>query len=404
MDKKTKIEVVIVCILLLVMGYYVEQSDKLLGTNYTIERQATGEGDKEVDLILNAEGLENYKYNLNVEEIHMDSDKADEYFEKAKKEINSSICAEGETVDRVTQKLNTKSKYVNDIVSVEWYFSGADVINSDGSIIEENLSDNGDVVEVSAQMSCKEFKSQYNFSINVQKRHLSKSEQIIRDVKAAIKNESNKPNQKVLKLPKEVGGTKLEWKESKRHLVFKILLFEVVIFVLLKFMKIEQEKDAYKKRQESLKLDYSDIVSKISILMGSGMSIKQAWTTISTRYLKKRGNDKKNYRAAYEEMLVTTYEMEDGESERIAYQRFGERTGMNEYHRFARILAQSLQKGSNGVCEMLEKEACEAFEQRKVYARKLGEEASTKMLIPLLMMLGIIIAIIMVPAAFSFNV
>ena len=55
------------------------------------------------------------------------------------------------------------------------------------------------------------------------------------------------------------------------------------------------------------------------------------------------------------------------------------------------------------MCETLEKEACEAFEQRKAYAKKLGEEASTKMLMPMMIMLAIVMAVIMVPAAFSLN-
>ena len=46
-------------------------------------------------------------------------------------------------------------------------------------------------------------------------------------------------------------------------------------------------------------------------------------------------------------------------------------------------------------------EAEEAFEERKSMARKLGEEAGTKMLFPMMMMFGIIIVIIMIPAFLS---
>ena len=45
-----------------------------------------------------------------------------------------------------------------------------------------------------------------------------------------------------------------------------------------------------------------------------------------------------------------------------------------------------------------------ALEERKALACKLGEEAGTKMLLPLMMMLGIVIAIIMIPAMLSFQV
>ena len=42
---------------------------------------------------------------------------------------------------------------------------------------------------------------------------------------------------------------------------------------------------------------------------------------------------------------------------------------------------------------LLEQEAEEAFEERKNSAKKLGEEAGTKLLFPMLLMLGIVIAI-----------
>ena len=56
------------------------------------------------------------------------------------------------------------------------------------------------------------------------------------------------------------------------------------------------------------------------------------------------------------------------------------------------------------MCELLGQEATVALEERKALAKKLGEEAGTKMLLPLIMMLGIVIAIIMVPAMQSFSI
>jgi len=43
-----------------------------------------------------------------------------------------------------------------------------------------------------------------------------------------------------------------------------------------------------------------------------------------------------------------------------------------------------------------------AFELRKNLAKKLGEEAGTKLLLPLFMMLGVVMVMIVVPAFLSF--
>ena len=49
-----------------------------------------------------------------------------------------------------------------------------------------------------------------------------------------------------------------------------------------------------------------------------------------------------------------------------------------------------------------EKEALEAWDERKRKARVLGETAATKLLVPMVMMLAVVMAIIMIPAFLSF--
>lgn len=153
-----------------------------------------------------------------------------------------------------------------------------------------------------------------------------------------------------------------------------------------------------------MKLDYAEVVSKLLILLGAGMSLKQAWNRISAQYSDKRQKKQIKERYIYEEMIITNHEILDGESERLAYQKFGERVDLGEYQRLIRMLLQNLQTGSRGLCKLLEQESENALEERKALACKLGEEAGTKMLLPLMMMLGIVIAIIMIPAMLSFQV
>ena len=53
---------------------------------------------------------------------------------------------------------------------------------------------------------------------------------------------------------------------------------------------------------------------------------------------------------------------------------------------------------SKGMQQLLDAEAKEAFVERKRYAKQLGEEASTKLLIPMGLMLLLVFAILMLPA------
>ena len=71
--------------------------------------------------------------------------------------------------------------------------------------------------------------------------------------------------------------------------------------------------------------------------------------------------------------------------------------------RLSMLLSQNLRKGNAGLTQLLEKEAEEAFEERKRNARKYGEEAATKLLLPMFLMLMIVMVVIMVPAFLSFG-
>ena len=53
--------------------------------------------------------------------------------------------------------------------------------------------------------------------------------------------------------------------------------------------------------------------------------------------------------------------------------------------------------------ESLLSETRNAFELRKQEAERLGGEAETKLLIPMMMLLGVVLMIIVIPAYFSFG-
>lgn len=219
-----------------------------------------------------------------------------------------------------------------------------------------------------------------------------------------VEQQSTQEGERYLTLPDQAAGVKLQWKEKKQHLVWKILFFEVLVLFLMAGIVLERKRTADHIKKEQMKLDYAEVVSKLLILLGAGMSLKQAWNRISAQYSDKRQKKQIKERYIYEEMIITNHEILDGESERLAYQKFGERVDLGEYQRLIRILLQNLQTGSRGLCKLLEQESENALEERKALACKLGEEAGTKMLLPLMMMLGIVIAIIMIPAMLSFQV
>ena len=275
-----------------------------------------------------------------------------------------------------------KPSYVKGLVKADWTLDQYNAVDVDGTIREDQLDPQGELVQASVALTCEKYREEYTFSFQ----------------------QSTQEGERYLTLPDQAAGVKLQWKEKKQHLVWKILFFEVLVLFLMAGIVLERKRTADHIKKEQMKLDYAEVVSKLLILLGAGMSLKQAWNRISAQYSDKRQKKQIKERYIYEEMIITNHEILDGESERLAYQKFGERVDLGEYQRLIRILLQNLQTGSRGLCKLLEQESENALEERKALACKLGEEAGTKMLLPLMMMLGIVIAIIMIPAMLSFQV
>ena len=153
------------------------------------------------------------------------------------------------------------------------------------------------------------------------------------------------------------------------------------------------------KRRSQMLLDYPEIISKFNLLVSAGMSITNTWNKIVSDYVE----NNKEKRFAYEEMAITAKELSLGESEIVAIEKFGRRIKLQPYLRFSSLIGQNVKKGTAGLLQQLEVEAVEAFYERKELVKRLGEEAGTKLLIPMVIMLFLVLVIIMVPAFMSFQ-
>ena len=63
---------------------------------------------------------------------------------------------------------------------------------------------------------------------------------------------------------------------------------------------------------------------------------------------------------------------------------------------------EKVRENNRRMADMLEQEAMEAWDERKRKARVLGEAAATKLLVPMILMMAVVMAIIMIPAFLSF--
>ena len=192
----------------------------------------------------------------------------------------------------------------------------------------------------------------------------------------------------------------LEWRYLPNNTSLILGLFLIVIIPLISYQKDQEIHKQTEIRKKQLQENFPDFISKLILLMEAGMSIKGAFFRIGEDYRKKNGG-KKNY--LYEELLYVCRQMKNGLTEKEGYELLGRRCDISCYKKLSGLLIQHLQKGGSSILESLREESIRASEEEKRNIQKKGEEMGTKLLFPMILMLGIVMVFIMVPALFSFQ-
>ncbi len=171
-------------------------------------------------------------------------------------------------------------------------------------------------------------------------------------------------------------------------LVYSLLFFSVLI--ISDDLKL---KNKLKNRRLEIQLEFPNFINKLTLLINAGMTMSKAWEKISTD-CSKMGD-------FYTEVNKTVIDIKSGKSEAEAFSQFAKRVKTPEISRLMSTIVQSTKRGGNDLVLSLRLLSNECWEMRKNAIKRLGEEASTKLLIPMMIMFFAIIVIVITPAIIS---
>lgn len=370
-----------------------------------LARRENGEGSYEKELKLYAEGNEDAViYLVEVPEQRLTEEEEQGYLAAAKEEIEQEFPGNNASVNSIREQVEIHDSYQNGKVEAEWNFDNSQVMDYEGKVIAEELPEEGTLVRARVTLTCGTSGSIEEFYFQVFSTVPDETTAFWKQLENIIAVQSEKQGEEYLELPNMVGNHVLKWEEKRDYTPEKILIFGGILATFIPLLERSRRQEQIKKRNRLLEMEYSDLVSKMALLLSSGMTLQGAWKKIAAAYEEKRRIDAVAEMPAYEEMVTACREMESGIGEQRAYERFGERCRQARYRKFSNILAQNLRKGNQGIVLLLEQEAESAFEERKSTAKRYGEEAGTKLLFPMMIMLGIVILILMIPAVFTFQI
>lgn len=372
------------------------------------ERTVTGldrpgylEGDRRQTILV--QGTEDEgKITVTVSERKYTYEETQQHFEEVAGQLERVIAGENASLDRVEYPLNLVREWPAYGITLEWYSGTPEVLDSTGRIADDHL-EGSCLVELKATLRYEEYESIYRCTANVyppkrdrESLFLAQAEASLSEAQAASKTMEE------MNLPDTIAGEQVHYyipQERPGLLLGGVLLLTAV---LLYFWKDEKLMEQAKRRDAQLLADYPAIVSRLTVLLGAGMSATNALAKIAGDYLdrRKQGGPK---RYAYEEIAVAIREINSGIPQTKAYERLGSRCRLMPYRKLSSLLIQNIRMGNKKMTGLMKEEASAALEERRQRAKKSGEEAGTKMLGPMTALLAVTVLIVLFPALRSFQ-
>ncbi|NGM82655.1 type II secretion protein F [Paenibacillus sp. 7124] len=157
--------------------------------------------------------------------------------------------------------------------------------------------------------------------------------------------------------------------------------------------------DLHKKvklREQLIMMELPDLLSGIVLLVSAGETVQRA----ITRCLESRKNDD---HPLYRELLVMTGEWEKGYSFQQAFENFSKRCAVQEVSLFTTTVLLNVRRGGSDFALALRDLSRLLWEKRKAVSRTRGEQASSKLVFPMVVIFVVVIVLVGTPAFMMMN-
>lgn len=364
-----------------------------------LPRKEYGEGDyRETLQVYTEEGCQQVE--ILVEEQRYTVGEIGVLLHAGKEALDDWIEEQEESPGVICQDLELPHTLPENPVSLSFYTDRPDILGWDGGL-SSSIAGTGEEVVLTCRLELGGEEEIWQRAVTVYPPSLSKTGELQQEIQRQAETISKGTSEKLL-LPDTLESGPVTYKKQTSGRGGMICLLSLAaglgIFPLVK----EKEKEAKEKRIRQLQADYPDVIQKLILFLKAGLSIRSSMEKLAYDYLQSRECWRGKERWAYEEVVKTCNEIKGGVYEAEAYERMGKRCGLSEYKVLSVLLVQNLKKGNQSILELLEREAASAGQERLRRAKVRGEEASTKLLLPMILQLVVVLIILIVPAFMSF--
>lgn len=359
-----------------------------------------GRGEQQVELQAWLEGEEPEVFTVSVPERQLTQQEANELYQEFWEKLKQEALGDNPSWQQVTSSLALLEELEGYPFTVSWRSSDYERIGTGGTVHDPVEQE---PVTLTAEIRYLDYLWREELEAVVTPRHLEGTELLVAQIREAycLAEEEASVMDRIT-LPSSLNGKQLFWREIRED--YSLVLMAMTVCTAAAIF-LFQDRDLHQqvlKRREKMRGTYPVVLNKLALYLGAGMTIRGAFQKIALDYHER--SNKGNDQPLYEEMLYACNQLQAGISESRAYEMWAARTGLQDCARLSAMLVQNLKKGNAALLSRLKEEGDKALQEDLNLRRKKGEEAGTRLLVPMIMMMAIVMVLVMVPAFQSFGV
>ncbi|WP_110945305.1 type II secretion system F family protein [Paenibacillus phocaensis] len=151
------------------------------------------------------------------------------------------------------------------------------------------------------------------------------------------------------------------------------------------------------RREQAILLELPELLNKIVLLVGAGSTVQQAIKLCLERKREQASHP------LYRELLQMQKEWEGGDSFQQAMEGFSKRCGIQEVSAFTTSVLLNYRRGGQDFALALRDLSHSLWEKRKAVGKTLGEQASSKLVFPMVLLFMAILILVGAPAFMMMN-
>lgn len=172
-----------------------------------------------------------------------------------------------------------------------------------------------------------------------------------------------------------------------------------VLAVVVPFGLYNDLEKKIKQREQAIILELPEMLNKIILLVNAGENLQEALVrSVESKIRESESNKKNTLNPLYAELKPVLSDLQNNRSFGDAMQDFGKRCSVHEVSVFVTTVLLNYRRGGGELVSSLRELARDLWEKRVAVARILGEEASSKLVFPMVLIFVAIMAIVAAPA------